>query len=373
MEMCATTSWMTTLWASSLMFNIQIRDPFPLLPLSRVNDQYIMPILAADRHLSDTDLQHLSECHMFEEAVTLAHLTTACGRHLEQSATTPQKAHTLHTYTWPRKPTHLPASYWTLWKTTILRLFTHPTSTKGELTSPLDEWTVDPTQHWTWWSHVSDSGTRTAYQKGNLYHPLYTAPHRSRRQTCLRINIPSLTIPPDSQIISTKYISATEIEVVGQPRTVTHYPEPTTTPSTWQEHMAKQDDKWLTRHIIAATELPSFVESIRRSHVIAVIDSLGKDRIGSAVAGLHCTHTGQRIKATAMVPGNIQDQSSHRSELVGIVMIVKILSMLHTEYDLTGTSITFGLDNDEARKAVMDEYHPSVKKPDYDIIYDIQN
>jgi len=137
--------------------------------------------------------------------------------------------------------------------------------------------------------------------------------------------------------------------------------------------MAKQDDKWLTRHIIAATELPSFVESIRRSHVIAVIDSLGKDRIGSAVAGLYCTHTGQRIKATAMVPGNIQDQSSHRSELVGIVMIVKILSMLHTEYDLTGTSITFGLDNDEARKAVMDEYHPSVKKPDYDIIYNIQN
>jgi len=52
-------------------------------------------------------------------------------------------------------------------------------------------------------------------------------------------------------------------------------------------------------------------------------------------------------------------------------MIVKIVSMLHTEFDLTGTLITFGLDNDEARKAVMDKYHPSVKKPDYDIIYDI--
>jgi len=190
MEMCATTSWITKLWASSSMFNMQIHDPFPLLQLSRVNDQHIMPTLAADPHLSDMDLQHLNECRMFKEAVTLAHLTTVCGRYLEQSATTPQKAHTLQTCTWLRKPTHLPPSYWTLWKTTILLLFTHPTSTKGELTSPLDEWTIDPTQNWTWWPHRSDSGTRTLCQKGNLYHHSYTAPHRSRRQTRLRINTP---------------------------------------------------------------------------------------------------------------------------------------------------------------------------------------
>jgi len=371
--MCAATSWMTKLWESASMFNIQIRDPFPRLPLSRVNDQYIIPILAANPHLTDADLQHLNECRMFKKAVTLAHLTTACGRYLEKSATTPQTAHTLQKYTWPRKPTHLPASYWTLWKTTILRLFTHPTSTKGELTPPLEEWIINPTQHWTWWSHESASGAKTVYQKGNLYHHSYTAPHRSRRQTRLRINTPSLSLPPASQITSIKHISASEIEVIGQPRTVTHYPEPSTTPSTWQEHIDKQEEKWLTQHIIAATELPSFVESIRQNNVIAVSDGSGKDRIGSAAAVLHCTHTGQRIKATTMVPGNIQDQSSHRSELVGILLILKLVSMLHTEFDLTGSSITFRLDNDEARIAVMDEYHPSVKKPDYDIIYDIRN
>jgi len=219
---------------------------------------------------------------------------------------------------------------------------------------------------------MSETGTRTAYQKGNLYHHSYTAPHRSRRQTRLRINAPSLSIPLDSQIISIKHISASKIEVIGQPRTVTHYPEPHTTPSTWQEHMDNQGDKWLKQHIIAAAELPSLVESIRQNNVIAVSDGSGKDRIGSAAAVLHCTHTGQRIKAATMVPGNIQDQSSHRSKLVGILLIVKIVSMLHTEFDLSGASITFGLDNDKARKAVMDECHPSVKKPDYDIIYDIR-
>jgi len=192
MEKCATTSWMTTLWASSSMFNIQIRDPYPLLPLSRVNDQHIMPIFAADPHLTNTDLPYLNECPMFKEVIlaSLSQLTTVCGRYLEQLATTPQKAHTFHTCTWRRKPTHLPTSYWTLWKKTILRLFTQPTSNKGELTSPLEEWTTDPTKHWTWWSHTTDTGTRTAYQKGNLHHHTYTAQHRSRRQTRLRSSAP---------------------------------------------------------------------------------------------------------------------------------------------------------------------------------------
>jgi len=244
---------------------------------------------------------------------------------------------TLQKYTWPRKPSNLPASYWTLWKTTILRLFTHPTSTKGELKSPLEEWLIDPTIHWTWWSHTSETSTRTVYQKGTLYHHSHTAPHRLRRQTRLRINTPSLSIPLDSQITSIKHISALEIEVIGQPRTVTHYPEQSTTPTTWQEHIDRQEEKWLMQHIIAAAELPSLVESIRQNNVIAVSDGSGKDRIGSAAAVLHCTHTGQRIKAATMVPGNIQDQSSHRSELVGILLIVKIVSMLHTEFDLSGT------------------------------------
>ena len=137
--------------------------------------------------------------------------------------------------------------------------------------------------------------------------------------------------------------------------------------------MDNPEDRWLKQHIIAAADLPSFVESIRRSNVIAVSDGSGEDRIGSAAAALHCTHTGQRIKATTMVPGNLQDQLSHRSELAGILLIVKTVSMLHTEHDLTGASITFGPDNDEARKAVMAECHPSVKKPDYDIIYDMRN
>lgn len=71
-----------------------------------------------------------------------------------------------------------------------------------------------------------------------------------------------------------------------------------------------------------------------------------------------------------MVPGNRQDQTSHRAELAGILLIIKILSMLHREHDLSDTSVEFGLDNDSARKAVVSPWPPSVKQPDYDLIHD---
>ena len=142
--------------------------------------------------------------------------------------------------------------------------------------------------------------------------------------------------------------------------------------TSWKEHVESNKDKWLMENISVATNLSSFAESFKHGNVIAVSDGSEKCRKGAAAAVLHCKTTGQRIKASSMVPGNKQDQTSHRSELVGILLIVKIVAMLHTECDLSGSSITFGLDNDEARKAVMAVDHPSVKKPDYDLIYDIR-
>jgi len=152
-----------------------------------------MPIFAAGPHLSDTDLQHLNKCRMFKKAVSLADLTTACGKFLEQSATTPQPSHALQTYIWPHKPAQLPTSYWTLWKKSIVQLFMNPTSTRLELSSPLKEWITDPTPHWKWWSHKSDSGVQTVHHKGNLYHHAFLAPYRSRRQRRLQQAPPPLS------------------------------------------------------------------------------------------------------------------------------------------------------------------------------------
>ena len=83
---------------------------------------------------------------------------------------------------------------------------------------------------------------------------------------------------------------------------------------------------------------------------------------------IQCQTTGQRLLAVNPVPGHPRNQSSHHRELAGILAIMKLLQMLREERDLTNGSFTFGLDNKEARLAVMSQDGPKVSKADYDMI-----
>jgi len=115
-------------------------------------------------------------------------------------------------------------------------------------------------------------------------------------------------------------------------------------------------------------------DSIRRGNAIGVSDGsfCPQARKGSSAAVIKCQTTDQRLQAVNLVPGHPRNQSSHRSERAGILAMVKLLQMLHEEHDLTNGSFTFGLDNEEARLAVMSQDGPKVSKADYDMILDIR-
>ena len=85
-----------------------------------------------------------------------------------------------------------------------------------------------------------------------------------------------------------------------------------------------------------------------------------------------CPRQRQAMQAANMVPGHPRNQSSHRSKLAGILAVVKLLQLIHKERDLTNGSFTYGLDNKEARLAIMSQDDPKVSKADYDLILDIR-
>jgi len=116
-------------------------------------------------------------------------------------------------------------------------------------------------------------------------------------------------------------------------------------------------------------EVRTLEESIRRGNAIGVSNGsfCPQARKGSSAAIIQCQTTGQMLQAVNLVPGRPRNQSSHRSKLAGILAMVKLLQMLHEEHDLTNGSFTFGLDNEEARLAVMSQDGPKVPKADYDI------
>jgi hypothetical protein len=115
------------------------------------------------------------------------------------------------------------------------------------------------------------------------------------------------------------------------------------------------------------------VESIKRGNAIAVSDGSYKEGFGTSAFVIQSLSIGNRISGRNIPPGHSSIQSSYRSELAGIAGIVNVLCMLCQIYSVQEGALEVGLDNEQAMKSVFhNEWDPSIKKPDFDLIYDIR-
>jgi len=164
-------------------------------------------------------------------------------------------------------------------------------------------------------------------------------------------------------LISIRSINDNMIQQLGNPHTDKFFQEHTNDmPKSWHERIADKADNWMIQEVRLQECRQLLAESIRKGNAIGVSDGsyCPHAQKGSSAAVIQCQTTGQRLLAVNLVPGHPHNQSSHRSELTGILGIMKLLQMLHEEHDLTNGSFTFGLDNKEARLAVMSQDGPKV-------------
>jgi len=145
---CVTDCWLTSPWETCNKWNIDIKGISPDLKGARVYDQFIMQAFAKNINNTDEQLPVLNECRCFLDVLTLADIVTACGRYLERDVLDGKNTHPLHSHKWPKKPPRLKASYWKLWKASLLDTFTAPNSVTNQLTKPLVGWLIDPTPFW---------------------------------------------------------------------------------------------------------------------------------------------------------------------------------------------------------------------------------
>jgi len=145
-------------------------------------------------------------------------------------------------------------------------------------------------------------------------------------------------------------------------------------PKSWHKRITDKSDNWMIQEVRTPESRQLLAKSIRQGNAIGVSDGsyCPHAQKGSSAGVIQCLTTGQRLLVVNLVPGHARNQSSHCSELAGILAIMKLLQMLHEEHDLTNGSFTFGLDNKEARLAVMGQEGPKVSKVDYDMIIDIR-
>jgi hypothetical protein len=134
MHLCATPSWMTSLWETCNKFDIQFETDLPLLPLKRDSDSYIMQEFVRLGNYTPQELKLLNECRMNLHATTIADLTTACGSFLLSDAYDAKLcSQGSNSYHWPRVIPTLTTQHRNLWKQALEHCYLDPGSHRHAL------------------------------------------------------------------------------------------------------------------------------------------------------------------------------------------------------------------------------------------------
>lgn len=115
-------------------------------------------------------------------------------------------------------------------------------------------------------------------------------------------------------------------------------------------------------------------ESLLTGHTIAVSDGSFKDKRGLAAWVLEGeSNTGCMIGYN-FIPGAKKEQSTYRSELAGLLVVVTMVSELCIFCSIKEGRITIGCDNLSAITLAFDqEISISTNMSDFDILYTIRN
>ena len=382
MSLCATKSWIKSLWAICAEYQISIHDSFGTIPLSREQDLFLMPLFA--KFIRDpATLEILNECRMFLKAVTLADICSMDGRHISVLAFTGlRQSQALHRFNWPHQPPALPQTHWNLWQEKLLELFIQVGSKDYLLNKPLGQWLIDPTKHWTWFLEPTEGHIYELTQNSEYEVYIPSVPHRSGARGTIYHHHHTNAERPTSAMTCTVMPRANTDqgnlrEVTSQPSPQMVEPEAMPPTSLKQAHaQLNARDQWAATNVTCEDNGLSLAKLIKNGNAIAVSD--GSSGSGIATSSFVLTSCKKKdeaktktTKGSNTAPGSPDDQDSYRGEVVGMAGAVRTAKMICEVHNITEGSLEIGLDGDSAMKAVFAEGDPKPKDPCYDMILDV--
>jgi hypothetical protein len=371
-------SWRTEGWINSLLQfcnseDLEILDQQPELQAIASDDKFLMELFI-DLGYSDDTLQTLNECRMSLKAITLGDLCNADGKHISINSFQ-GKANLQRKAGWPRKPPSLPTYFWNTWRKALTKLCL-PNSNNRRLINPIGTWNPNVKDQWIWFFSPSES--RLFKKQGIIFSIYIKATHSRNRSSSSRYKRTALTClaPPKDALLATihknndqsVYLSST-----GSMPNNTSSNEPNKEISL-DETMDRIHplDKWAVEEYDVPEEGVVLAEAIKLGTATAVSDGSFRYPIGTS--GFILRGLNRKLAAIGVntVPGNVNEQSSFRSELAGISGIIAIVSTVCLKHRITSGSILIALDGQQAMLKVSSDYPPSPTDPDYDLITDIR-
>jgi hypothetical protein len=364
----ATPTWITHTWEYLVQQQMRISDTGPELALSRENDALLIPMFIKGG-IAGNNLKRLNLCRMFLKAVTVADITTGCGKYITGSAWEGRRDDSRESiYEWAAQGNPSGAD-WVLWRTSLSLL----ADNRRLLQQPLGRWLPGRTGH-KWYF---DQASERLYCKDGEAVTLHSRlPGRASTRFSVRrfqrVGTKEESIPASAWPTSIE-IQRSIIVITGSCEKLS---AEVSTNSSFRDFVNQRDKQqlWAIESFVSSDEGLVVADAIRTGDCIGVSDGSYKDEFGTAAWIIQGKDEIGSISGVCVVPGNSTDQSAYRSELAGLYAIITMIEAVCIFHKIEKGVVTIGCDGLSALRQGLqasDITNPAMAQ--FDIIAAIRN
>ena len=316
-----TESWMAKTWEFGSKFGITFPDRTPTIPLYRQNDECIMDKFLTCSDIPKKHLTILNRCRIYLQVFTVADIGTGDGVYISHNAWHGIRTSRRATLTWPewQRP---PSKDWVIWRQSLTKALC--CNSHKRLQQTLGPWTKQIDHQW--WINSSD---KSLWQKKEhqwiKWVPVMAKSRRPRYRRVMTTEPPSTTLLlPTTTFQQGDYIMSEGFHSQHHSNMLNEKLIDTTRP------------QWLFNTYTLDGNESAIVQAILDGTATMVSDGSYKEDKGiGAAASILCTEdTSASIEISSLSPGETHMQSSYRSEILGILGGLQVLTNLCNKHDI---------------------------------------
>jgi len=308
-----TDSWIKASWLDMVNHNIHITADIPDFQTPREGDKEIMRVFLR-AGFGTEEIASLNRCRMYSRVIFTSDICTGAGDQVDPRWLHGQISNNHACYTWPR--TGMPTTgEWALWHRAIQVAYN--LDTRLWLPQWLGPWCFPTDTRNRWFLDTDDQRLWQHAEAGWQIHS--KIPHRSRMARFHTQFWQSIEGPDLSKCLRVTIIDGQQQILVQSGGIIRTQTGPTASATKQEEHRFRK--QWLFEDEVQGEEL-AIVQAIEAGTAIAVSDGSFKDGCGAAAWTIEGATATDKITEACLVPGNTNDHSAFRSELMGLLGIM---------------------------------------------------
>ena len=347
-------SWVHETFLYCQKYHIRFKEPGLDLKLTRENDRGIMATVA-NLPFSTAQVQAINRCRIHLKLISLADITTGDGKHAHDTAFNRTPGPQQNRYSWPAQ-SNPPSEDWKLWERAVQAIYS-----TDALYPPLGDWTLDIKEyHSTGQFFMTPRDTLVRRRNKSNWEYFRHSETRSGRHTRYEATPHAVRRRPKGLLKRTT-VQRTGDWLVTQGAKPMHtiVPQPTNLEPTHKFLACLKrfsDSMWVCQRMDGTQHLDTILSALISGTLVGISDgSYSRTHgLGSAQWAMVDETTGMTITGGGLVPGNVSDQSSYRSEAAGLLGLMIVLSSLNTLAPDHSSPITIACDGESALLKSLD-------------------